>query len=984
MTDVLEESYLAALGAMKASGPKPLHRRAEFEAEERSPGADVTLARLVERLRERTLNDQLRKQLHLTLATWDSATTEEPWVDATSPRTIERRQLVYQALQLDPGTATAFDELFPVKCDETIVISEEFEPWYTPERRSAHEFYWPAYSKYLLEKDWHPDSVADLQEATTRVVERFSDPQRPEAFQSKGLVVGYVQSGKTANFTGVLAKAVDAGYRLLIVMTGTVDLLRAQTQRRIDMELVGIENILRGIDPEDHELLAAVDYQDDPDWASGRFVKHGFLPSTHGMPDIVRLTRHRFDYKSLQAGITALDFEKEDKSKPLFDPVNLHHSSARLVIVKKNKTVLEKLVKDLKSITARLGEIPALIIDDESDQASVNTSDPKKWASDRPERTAINRLISQLLGLLPRGQYIGYTATPFANVFIDPSDVEDIFPKDYLVSLDRPPGYMGVADFHDLDTEVDIADRNVINSHEKAHVRDLVAPTQSRVGEMLTALDSFVLSGAMKLYREDNGLGRGFFRHHTMLVHESVKQADHRVLADDIRNVWATAAYSSPTGLARLRRLFEEDFLPVSNARATETFPDDFGQLKSFIAEAVSRVTSGSGPVIIVNGDKDIAQEAIDFDKRAVWRVLVGGTKLSRGFTVEGLTISYYRRKTRQADTLMQMGRWFGFRHGYKDLVRLFIGRAEPDGAKTLDLYEAFEAIVRDEERFRDQLRQYSKMVDGRPQIRPAQIPPLVSQHLPWLKPAARNKMFNARLVLRRSPGTPVEPTGFPTDPVDLANNYDALLPVLVAATHSVSLVVPATDKIAATRFDAYVGTISQAVLLDALRKLRWWAEDYFAPDLAFFEELTGQVDDWAVVLPQLAARGAYRVLPSVGRRSLFRRDRTRGPLFQAISDPKHRHAVHRVAGNVVAYGDPAIEGLRRDRRGAVLVYPLIEEDLTPPRSDDGLDTRKVVIAFTLVSPHSATAASDQLVQFEARNKALEKAPIIDVSGSTS
>lgn len=980
MTDVLEESYLAALGAMKASGPKPLHRRAEFEAEERSSGSDVTPGRLVDWLRAATLNDQLRKQLHLALATWDSATTAAAWVQDTPARTTERRQLIYKDLDLDPASATAFDELFPVKSDETIVISEEFEPWYTPERRTTHEFYWPAYSKYLLDKDWHPDSVADLDDATTRVVERLSDPQRPEAFQSKGLVVGYVQSGKTANFTGVVAKAVDAGYRLLIVMTGTVDLLRAQTQRRIDMELVGVENILRGIDPEDSELLAGVDYQDDPDWPAGRFVKHGFLPSTHGMPDIVRLTRHRFDYKSLQAGITALDFEKEDKSKPLFDPANLHHSSARLVIVKKNKPVLEKLVKDLKSITARLGEIPALIIDDESDQASVNTSDPKKWASDQPERTAINRLISQLLHLLPRGQYIGYTATPFANVFIDPSDVEDIFPKDYLVSLDRPPGYMGVSDFHDLDTEVDVADRNVTNSQEKAHVRDLVAPAGSRDGEMLSALDAFVLSGTIKLYREDNSLGRGFFRHHTMLVHESVKQADHRVLADDIRNVWGTAAYSSPTGLARMRRLFDEDFLPVCAARATEVFPADFGELKRYVGEVVSRATACGDPVIVVNGDKDIAQEAIDFDKRPVWRVLVGGTKLSRGFTVEGLTVSYYRRKTRQADTLMQMGRWFGFRNGYKDLVRLFIGRAEPDGAKTLDLYEAFEAIVRDEERFREQLRRYSKLVDGRPQITPAQIPPLVSQHLPWLKPAARNKMFNARLVLRRSPGTPVEPTGFPTGQADLQHNYDSALPILLAATDAVSLVVPPTDKIAATRFDAYIGAIDHADLLTALRDLRWLTDDYFAPDLAFFEELAGQVDDWVVVMPQLATRGSYRVLPSVGRRSLFRRDRTRGPLFQAISDPKHRHAARRIAGSVVAYGDPAIEALHQDRRGALLVYPLIEEDLDPPRTDDELDPKKVVIAFTLVAPRSALGGSGQLVQFEARNKALEKAAIVDVA----
>jgi hypothetical protein len=980
LSDVLEESYVAALGAMKVGGPKPLLRRAEFEAEERAPGADVTLDRLVERLRSASLNDQLRKQLHLALATWDSA-SDATWSAGTDPRTLDRRTVIYQALEIGPPVSSAFDEFFPVKTDETIVISDEFEPWYTPERRTATEFYWPAYSKYLLEvKNWRPESIADLDDATTRVIERLSDPLRVEAYQSKGLVVGYVQSGKTANFTGVLAKAIDVGYRLLIIMTGTVDLLREQTQRRIDMELVGVENILRGIHPEDRELLATVDYQDDPEWAAGRYVKHGFLPSDQGLPDIIRLTAHRFDYKRLQAGISALEFEKQDRTKPLYASVNLPRSNTRLVIVKKNKPVLEKLVKDLRSITGRLGEIPTLIIDDESDLASVNTSDPKKWASDRAERTAINRLISSLLAFLPRAQYLGYTATPFANVFIDPSDVEDIFPKDYLISLDRPPGYMGVSDFHDLDSEVDIADRTVANSEEKAHVRDLVAQGPARAGEMLSALDAYVLSGSVKLYREQNGLGAGYFRHHTMLVHESVKQAEHRVLADEIRAVWGSAGYSSPTGIARLRRLYDDDFLAVSRARAADPYPDDFAELKPRIAEAVTRITAGGNPVIIVNGDKDIAQEAIDFDKRSVWRILVGGTKLSRGFTVEGLTVSYYRRKTRQADTLMQMGRWFGFRHGYRDLVRLYIGRAEPDGSSTIDLYQAFEAIVRDEEHFRAQLRQYAQLVDGKPQITPAQIPPLVSQHLPWLRPAARNKMFNAQLVVRRSPGTPVEPTGYPMKADDIAHNCNQLRSVMAAATNETSLVVPATEKTAATRFDAYFGTVDHQTLIATLGTLRWVVPDYFAPDLAFFSELTGKVDDWVVVLPQLGSRGAYRVIGDLGRRSLFSRVRTRGPLFQAISDPKHRHAVRRVAGAIGPYGDDVVEGLRQTRRGALLVYPIVEQELEPPRSDDPIDPRKVVVAFTLVAPADAVSGAGQLVQFVARNRALEKAPIIDIA----
>ena len=397
------------------------------------------------------------------------------------------------------------------------------------------------------------------------------------------------------------------------------------------------------------------------------------------------------------------------------------------------------------------------------------------------------------------------------------------------------------------------------------------------------------------------------------------------------------------------------------------------------IGEVVSRVTAGGNPVIVVNGNKDLAQEAIDFDKRNVWRVLVGGTKLSRGFTVEGLTISYYRRKTKQGDTLMQMGRWFGFRRGYRDLVRLYIGRAEPDGRRTLDLYTAFEAVVRDEERFRDQLRQYATVINGVPQITPAQIPPLVSQHLPWLKPAARNKMFNAQLVVRRSPGTPVEPTGLPTKGAELEHNYDAALPLMTAANQVASFVVPPTDKTRETQFDAYYGVVDHSTLLNSIGEFCWVTTDYFTPDLAFFKELAGQVDDWVIMMPQLGTRGASRELPGVGPRSLFRRDRSRGPLFQAISDPKHRHAVRRIAGSRDAYGDRVVERLRQGRRGGVLLYPIIERDVDPARADEEIARSNVVIAFTLVAPHDITVSMGQLVQFVARNSAAGNAAIVDV-----
>lgn len=982
MSDILEESYLFAIDGMRQTGPKNLYSRARFHSEDEGHGdADVSLAALVDRLRVKGLNGTLRKQLHLALATWDADDSADAWSDGTAIRTLERRAVIYGLLQIDDATRAGFDDFFPVNVEEPIiVIDDAFVPWYTLERRRESDFYWSSYRDYLMtQNSWPAPSIADLDMATTKVIERLNDPYSSVARQAKGLVVGYVQSGKTANFTGVIAKAVDAGYRLIIVMTGTIDLLREQTQRRVDMELVGVENILRGISPDDVDLLASVDYQQDPDWDHGKFVRHGFLPSAHGLPDIVRLTTHRFDYKSLKAGITALEFEKQNISKPLYDTANLPRSNARLVIVKKNKSVLTKLVKDLKSTAAKLGEVPALIIDDESDLASVNTSDPSKWKADEVERTAINKLLSQLLRLLPRAQYVGYTATPFANVFIDPSDTEDIFPKDFLVSLDRPPNYMGVRDFHDIDSEVDPADRTPANSQEKAFVRDLWG-ADHRDEEMQRALDSYVLSGGIKEFREENGLGPGRFRHHTMLVHESVKQLEHAALATEIRDLWSSSNYSGPSGLARLENLYLEDFVPVSAARGADLpNPPNFAALKPYIGRALTRITESGDPVIVVNGDKDIANEEIDFDKRRVWRVLVGGTKLSRGFTVEGLTVSYYRRKTKQADTLMQMGRWFGFRSGYKDLVRLFIGRQESDGKKTVDLYEAFSAIVRDEEHFRDQLRKYSKMVDGVPQVTPMQIPPLVAQHLPWLRPAARNKMFNAKLVTRRSPGTPVEPTGFPSDEKQLAANFSAWRPLLQECTTSVTLAIPATNTTNASSFGAYAGVVDYKSVVQAFESLRWLYDDYFTPDLSYFQELKSQIDDCVIVMPQLGVRGSRRSLPGIGPRSLIRRDRTRGPMFHNLSDPKHRHSVRRIAGVDPGYGDDVVESYVGERRAAMLVYPLTETDLEPPRSDDPISESSVVVAFTMVTPADATAGKSNLVEFTTRNKQEESNPIVDV-----
>ncbi|MEE1941652.1 Z1 domain-containing protein [Streptomyces sp. TRM 70361] len=980
MTDALLEIHTAALSGMGAT-PSHFRKWAYVAAEEDFPDADLSEGTFRARLSdEASRGGPLVSLWARALTAWDFA-EELRWSD-TTPRTDERRSAAYDRLRFGDDLRKVLDTVIPVShMPGATVIAREHTPWYTPERAAARSFYWQAYARKLREKGWSEAAIASLDEASRAVVERLTDPEQSAVRQAKGLVVGNVQSGKTANFTGVIAKAVDAGYRLVIVLGGTLNLLRAQTQRRLDMELIGQENILRGADPDDIDSLVGIDYVgDDAEWS--KFVRHGGRPSAQRAFDIERLTTRDNDYKSLAQGIRALEFEKRESTLPLYDPANLHHAAARVMVVKKNKSVLTKLVKDLKQIHGILGELPALIIDDESDQASVNTSDPRKWAQGSTERTAINGLISQLLGLLPRAQYVGYTATPFANVFIDPGDAQDIFPSDFLISLPRPEGYMGVQDFHDLDSPLSHSERTVANSHEKAHVRGIRDSSDDRLRE---AMDSFVLAGAIKLFRADRYVDDEPFRHHTMLVHQSVRVDDHAELALRINTMWHEAGYTSTEGHARLARLWESDFAPVSATRAASLpNPASYEELRPYISRARQLIGRGGNPVVVVNGNTDryFDQLDLDFDRTPnVWKILVGGTKLSRGFTVEGLTVTYYRRTSRQADTLMQMGRWFGFRPGYRDLVRLYIGREEPlTKTSTIDLYEAFEAICRDEELFRQQLIQYATLVDGKPQVIPAQVPPLVAQHLPWIKPSSRNKMFNAELVEVRSPGKPIEPAAYPLDPAALRRNTERWRPLLgTFSAEPTAFTNPSNEGDGPGRtFTALTARVSHSELFVVLSALEWEREGIFQPHLRYLVQLDGRlatVNDWLLISPQLAhgSRVEASVEGSVPL-SLVRRSRQAGkPSFGRIASVEHQAAAQRLINTAAdPASGPATGPAVGPNTGVALIYPVVEgkkeDDVRAAVSRGKADPAKVVMAFTLVPPESAIGSSRRLVRFQAKN----------------
>jgi hypothetical protein len=903
LRELLNKAYLLMGADPKASGPKPLARLLNLAIQAEYETADPGLvSKILASMFSEDPNHPVRGLFGQMLRTWDFAKTGS-WATETAPNTTERRYLIYELLQLTELEITLAQRTAPFADlrNSNIVIAEDHEEWFEGERRTAG-FYWKAYERQLRESGWNDESVGDLSEASDLVLERLSDPRRAKIFATRGLVVGYVQSGKTANFTAVVAKAADAGYRLLIILAGTLDVLRSQTQRRIDKELVGKELISAGV-----REGAVREYAADTDW--DKFIEHGALPSQLGYFDIERLTGALDDFISLRRGNAGLEFRGPYQDRPYNHPDNLARSPARLIVMKKIPARIKSLVGDLKALLhTGLSEVPALIIDDESDQASVNTTKLPKPGEQR-ERTATNREIVSLLKVLPRAQYVGYTATPFANVFIDPTDEVDLFPRDFLVGLKKPAGYMGVRDFFDFDTEgqpLEGDDRPIgFESNERAFLRDIRAEEGEDDDAMerrtlLSAIDSFLITGALKLYRHDSGM-KVDVKHHTMLVHRSTARTQHARDRELVLKLFDDAEYGSSRAQARLERLWREDFYPVCRVRASGAgCPESFSDLHAHLAEALRKIRaagSAFGPVRIVNAESGFEEHAPDFDREPVWSILVGGAKLSRGFTIEGLTISYFRRRVKTADTLMQTGRWFGFRRGYRDLVRVYLGRVEPDGRATFDLMEAFKAICQDEESFRSQLRRYMKPGDGKPTVKPRQVPPLVAQHL--LQPAAKNKMYNAIIRFQNFGGEFSEPTRLPQSSAvkDVKHNAEQMRKLLAGVDLKLQD-LGAGDSQGRTQ-KMYVGEVKPSAVVDWISDLRW--ADKATGYVLEKEYLlgTGRHDPgiarWLFISPQVGDDIAYWSCGQPMR--VVRRSRVDGARFKVFTEPRHRAVADAISG---------------------------------------------------------------------------------------
>ncbi len=944
-------------------------------------GEEVSVTDLEAWLSKSVAGDPLVTLLGQVLSRWDGEKSGD-WLIGTAPNSLERRERIYELMDLSSEARRLVSHRRPVYASVSSVVEVAFERWLTPSIAKQHEFYWPQYRNYLSDrKGWSEQTVSSLDQASTEIVERLANPTGDVDQAQRGLVVGYVQSGKTANMAAVIAKAIDSGYRLVIVLTGLHEALRRQTQRRLDMELLGMPNILQGLSGWEAKDHAAGEYLQEPAWVNGEFSDLcGSLPS----PSIIRLTSFQSDFNPHQT--SGLSLRDPGMLGEVYAPENLFALSARIAVVKKNSTILGHLLTALRQNRSSIAHLPALIIDDESDQASVNTAKrliPAKESEDeQKERKAINDKISSILGELKRGQYVGYTATPFANVFIDPADLEDIFPRHFIVSLNEPIGYMGPSSFFN---SVQPPVPEYALSNFEAYIRSLRALDSEPVEqdfELLDAIATYVVTGAIKLFRERKqpSLARNY-RHHTMLVHEEAGKASHKNLRDRIVQIWRKAQWDTDSGHEHLKRAFD-DLRPTLEDRRDESAPfvDDFLQILPFVREVVQRIETESGgvessperTVMIVNSDKEIGQK-LDFDHHSTWKIVVGGAILSRGFTIEGLTVSYFRRSPKAQDTLLQMGRWFGYRPGYRDLVRVYLATNTAISKRQLvNLYDAFNAMAQTESEFRQQLSIYSEWTGDQPGITPEEVVPLVQQSLPWLKPTAPNKMQNARIVSQQT--AVFSPKGQMWSAKAVADNWIATQKLVEVASEPLTI---SQVSLRRAQTPSWLGIASVDEIVAALRQTKY-LDDYgdrvVEPNAAYYEACRdrGSLSDFLVIFPQLIKRediAGILEIPGLGARTLVTRTRNpvKGNQYGEFTSDVHREIAMAFVSQDDNLCPPELKELRVGAtRGAVLCYIFPEKGVTekPLEAAASLPASPIlpsqcVVGPTIYLPGMALAASN-------------------------
>lgn len=574
--------------------------------------------------------------------------------------------------------ARILETRFSVWIGRALVLesNEDHVPWLTAERKTNWRL-WSRYRQYLEQK-WSPIAVDALDRATDEIVGRMEDPRRTGSWDRRGLVVGHVQSGKTSNYTGVLCKAADAGYKVIIVLAGLHKNLRSQTQMRLDEGFLGYET-MPGTKRE----------------SPLRSIGVGLIDSDHAIqPDWVTNRADNGDFK--------MSFVRNMGIAPGGRPL--------LFVVKKNKSVLENILRwvDAKlNGRTSLPDVPLLVVDDEADHASVDTREQEFDENGHPDLehdpTTINKLIRRLLKRFDQAAYVGYTATPFANIYIHDkgrteSEGDDLFPRSFIVNLPAPSNYDGPVRMFGLDTiEADddgkpalplvrhvrdhaasLADDETRgwmppthkNGHRPVHENEEDLPPSLR-----DAILAFVLVVAARRARGQVN------EHNSMLVHVTRFTAVQNAVKKQVERALASVQHrlrrgeTGPGGvIEQMRELWVRDFVPTTE-QVRSLLPERAAEFTGLTWEQVETELPLAADDIEVKEINGSAKDVLDYEteKETGFNVIaIGGDKLARGLTLEGLSVSYFLRASRMYDTLMQMGRWFGYRPGYLDLSRLY------------------------------------------------------------------------------------------------------------------------------------------------------------------------------------------------------------------------------------------------------------------------------------------------------------------------
>lgn len=524
------------------------------------------------------------------------------------------------------------------------VKEKDHTPWYIAAKANKASKFWDRYTLYLQkEKHWNNDTVHELDKTTDEIMDLLGNPDQEEPFLRRGLCIGDVQSGKTSTYIGLLNKAADANYRVIILLTGTIEKLRRQTQQRIDEGFIGLDSYAFTLERGTVQVgVGSID------------------PSTSGWA----VTSTTSDFNAATANRIV------GRIKNISAPV--------IFVLKKNKSVLEKLEHWLKFYNAnpmtKTIDLPMLLIDDEADNASVNTR--------QDDVTAINKGIRKLLALFEKANYVGFTATPYANVFIDPDSEEemlkhDLFPRDFIYALEAPHNYIGArsmfgegAPYSYMLEPNDDCEQALPIKHKKED--NLLFIPES----LKEALAAFFIANAVRDLRGDTR------SHRTMMINISrfinvqnqiTKVVDNyfRDVKREIHNYYLLGEEALQyKSIQFIKDVYDRYF-------AEQRFPElkhySWEEIQAALYPAIARIE-----VRTINGGN--APRNLDYENYenapndiGLRLIAVGGMSLSRGLTLEGLCTSYYYRNSSMYDTLMQMGRWFGYRDKYKDVCKIWM-----------------------------------------------------------------------------------------------------------------------------------------------------------------------------------------------------------------------------------------------------------------------------------------------------------------------